>query len=85
MADFSGLLAEYTYKPFLNPLPIWDYWQWLMIPLCIGVAIVYKTIKCRYVRQIPKESFILSLWILSAMVGVAAVVLLSYKIFVEWA
>ncbi|MBC7785396.1 MAG: hypothetical protein H7144_16305 [Burkholderiales bacterium] len=78
------LLAEYNYRPFLTPLPVWDYWVLLLIPLCAGIAIVYKTIKCRYVSQVPKEALILTLFILAAMVGVGAGVLLSYKIFVEW-
>ena len=28
------LLAD-EYVPFVYPLPIWDYWPWLMLPLCL--------------------------------------------------
>jgi hypothetical protein len=73
-----------AFKPFVQPLPVWDYWQWLLIPLCIAVSVVYKTVKCRHVRQIPREAASITLWIILAMIGVAAGVLLVYKFFVEW-
>lgn len=78
----TSLLA--SYRPFVTPLPVWDYWVWLLIPLCVAVSIVYKTIKCRYVRQIPREALFITLWIIAAMIGVGAGVWLTYKIFVEW-
>ncbi len=67
---------EYRYeKPFLQPLPVWNDWQWpwLLVPLCVGVAVVYKSIKCRYVRQIPREATVLTVWILLGMASAAAV------------
>lgn len=77
----SALLA---YIPFVTPLPVWDYWAWLLIPLCAAVSVVYKTIKCRYVRQIPKESLAITLWILLSMVGVAVAIQVVYFLVVDW-
>ena len=34
-----------AYQLFLDPLPLWHYWQWLLLPLTVGVSIVYKSIK----------------------------------------
>lgn len=73
----SGLLA---YIPFVTPLPLWDYWPLLALPLTIAVSIVYKTIKCREVRQIPREAAVIALWIMLSMVGVAGGVLLIYTV-----
>ena len=73
-----------AFAPFLQPLPLWNYWAWLLIPLCIAVSVVYKTIKCRHVRQIPREAAAITMWIILAMIGVAAGVLLVYKLFVQW-
>lgn len=74
-----------AYTPFVHPAPqLWDYWVWLLVPLCAAVATVYKTIKCRYVYQIPKEAFALTIWIILAMIGVATGVYLVYMIFVQW-
>lgn len=73
-----------SYTPLVHPAPLWDYWVWLLIPLCAAVATVYKTIKCRYVHQIPKEATALTIWIILAMIGVATGVWLTYSIFVQW-
>ncbi len=52
----SGLLA---YRPFMEPLPIDAIWLWLCVPLVMGVAVVYKTIKLDDLTQLPKEALIL--------------------------
>ncbi len=75
----TGLLA---YTPFVMPLPLWDYWPWLAVPLTIAVSIVYKTIKCREVHQIPREAAVIALWIILSMIGVGAGVLLVYRLLV---
>jgi len=77
-----NVLAEFVYQPFVTPLPLWDYWAWLALPLTIAVAVVYKTIKCREVRQIPREAAVIALWIILAMLGVAGGVLGVYTFFV---
>ena len=66
----------YRYKPFLTPMPVWSdaVWPWLLLPLCLAVAVVYKSIKCRTMRQVPKEATVLAIWIVAGMV-VAAFVL----------
>ena len=33
---------------------------WLVLPLCMVLAVVYKTIRVKYIRQLPLQ--ILSLW-----------------------
>ena len=66
----------YRYKPFLTPMPVWGdaVWPWLLLPLCLAVAVVYKSIKCRTMRQVPREATVLTIWIVAGMV-VAAFVL----------
>ncbi|HEX8915705.1 MAG TPA: hypothetical protein VF796_25350 [Humisphaera sp.] len=60
---------DFVYRPFLTPLPLWgDHtWPWLVIPLCVAVAVVYKSIKCRHMSQVPKEAAVLTVWILAGM------------------
>ena len=67
------LSQEYQYRPFLTPLPLWDHWFWLLLPLCVGVAIVYKTTKCSAMSHVPREATLIAVYILVAMVGAAAV------------
>ena len=65
--------ADYAYThPFLQPLPVWDYWPLLLLPLVIGVAVVYKSVKCRSIRQVPKEAASITMWILISFAAAAA-------------
>ena len=60
------------YRPFRNPLPIWDYWYLLLIPLCLGISIVYKSVKCHSMRQVPREAAEIFLTIIVGFVAAAA-------------
>lgn len=62
-----------AFQLFLDPLPVWDYWPWLLIPLSIGVSIVYKSIKCKSMSTVPREAAEIALVILLGMCGAAAV------------
>jgi len=73
-----------AYIPLVTPLPLWDYWAWLLLPLCAAVSIVYKTIKCRFVREIPLQAAAITGWIVLSMIAVAAGIWLLYQIMVVW-
>lgn len=60
-----------AYIPFLYPLPVWDAWPWLLLPLVLAVSIVYKSIKCRTMRQVPRETLVIFVWILIGMLSAA--------------
>jgi hypothetical protein len=66
--------GDYQYIPFLTPLPAWGdtTWPWLLLPLCIAIAVVYKSIKCRTMKQVPKEATVLTIWIVAGMAIAAA-------------
>jgi hypothetical protein len=73
------MITMLAFRPFLDPLPIWRLppWLWMplmLIPLTAGVAIVYKSIKCRKMDMVAKEATTLTGLILLFMV-VAAIVL----------
>ena len=64
-----------AFTPFLDPLPIWSpdwLWALLLIPLCAGVAVVYKAVKCENVKRIPREALILFVTIILGMALAAA-------------
>lgn len=63
-----------AFAPFRQPLPVWDYWYLLLVPLCVGISIVYKSIKCREMRQVPREAGVIFVMILLGM-GLAGAVL----------
>ena len=63
-----------AYTPFLDPIPIWSnkVWPWLLLPLAIAVSVVYKSIKCGSMRQVPREAAGIAVWIVLGMVAAAA-------------
>ena len=70
-----------AYVPFYDPLPVWDYWIWLLIPLCLGVSIVYKAIRIERLADVPKQALIITLWILGGMAAaaVALVIIVQFQ------
>jgi hypothetical protein len=61
------LLAEYAPRAFFNPMRLPEHWNLLIIPLAIGIAIIYKSVRCKEMREVPKESAKTTLFILVAI------------------
>ena len=64
-----------AYTPFMHPLPAWDVWYLLAIPLCAAVSIVYKSIRCRSMRKVPREAAKATGWIIVGLISAAAILL----------
>jgi len=62
--------AEYHYaRPFEQPLyGAWNYWYFLMLPLCLAVAIVYKAIRCSEMKMVWREAAAAFLWIVGGII-----------------
>jgi ABC-type multidrug transport system permease subunit len=69
----SAAGALLGYVPFVHPLPVWDWWMLLLIPLTVGVSVAYKAIKCRHMSQVPREATQIAVLILLGMLAAAAV------------
>lgn len=65
----SILLA---YRPFLDPAPIDRYWLWLLPPLILVIALVYRTIKSESLVGLPRSAGYLAFQISVFMVLAAA-------------
>jgi hypothetical protein len=82
MMGFGFLPLAYT--PFAHPLPGgWEVWPLWLLPLCAAVAIVYKSIKCRAMRQVPRQATQTFLWIVIGMMVAAGILLALMKV-LEW-
>ena len=64
-----------AYRPFLEPLPVWNVWPLLILPLCIGIAVVWKSVKCHRMAEVPREATVLLLWIIGGFAAAAAALL----------
>ena len=76
-----------AYTPFLQPLPgIWagDWWACLILPLCVALAVVYKSIKCRSMRSVPREAAMLIVSIIAGMGAAAIVLVIVVKLVEHW-
>jgi len=62
-----------AWTPFVNPLPVWHQSRWplLIVPLCAGVSVVYKSIKCASMKTVAREATVITLWIILAMAAAA--------------
>lgn len=71
-----------AFRPFIDPIPIVS-WQKLamLLPLCLAIAIVYKTTKCRELRDVPVASLVLWVTILVGMFAVGISLLVAYTLF----
>jgi hypothetical protein len=78
-----GSLLAADYVPFIYPLPIWDYWPVLILPLAAGVSIVYKAVKCQSMQKVPREAAVIFVWILIGMVAAGTALAGVVKIVVE--
>ena len=58
---------------FTRPLAVEGVWWVFAVPLVVGVAVVYKTLKVWDLRRLPAEAGVLSLQVFAAMVGLWAV------------
>ena len=70
-----------AYRPFLEPLKVWDYWPWLIIPLCFAVSLVYKCVRVQEIQKVWVDAAVATAWVLAGM-GAAAAVLLMLVNFV---
>ena len=72
-------MSVLAYTPFVQPLPVWNYWPLLLLPLCAGVSIVYKSIKCARMKQVPREATVLLITIVGAIILAAAALVVIVK------
>ena len=79
LAAADGAAAQ-GYVPFMQPLPAWDVWYLLALPLCAAVSIVYKSIRCRSMRKVPREAAKATGWIILGLVAAAIALALIVEV-----
>lgn len=71
-------MSTLLYTPFVDYINISSYWFLLLIPLAVSIAVVYKALKVRNVRQLPAAAAALSVTILVGMIIAAGILYLIY-------
>jgi len=72
----SPILLDAAYRPFIDSaqaiLPnLTAYWLWLLLPLVVAIAVVYKTTKVENLWTLPWEATKMSIQIVFYMALVA--------------
>ena len=79
-ATTADATAAYAYVPFAKPMPVWDYWPALILPLVIAIAVVHKSVKCRTMREVPREAAVITAMILAGLGAVALLLALVVRL-----
>ena len=81
LSQITPPVPSYAYtRPFIQPLPVWNYWWALLIPLLAAICVVYKSIKCAHIREVPWDAFVMMLWIIAALICSAAGLLVLVRV-----
>ena len=71
MKFLMHFIADWQCQPFKKPAPVWDYWYLLLLPLCLAISIVYKSVRCESMRRVPRDALVLFAFIIVVMVASA--------------
>lgn len=58
-----------AYRPFLDPLPLDDVWFLLVVPLSLGVALVYRAVRAADQPAFYRSVMVMTLQTVAAMIG----------------
>lgn len=70
-----------NFVPFRDPLwGGWNYWPAFLIPLCVGIAIVYKGMRVEEIRDLPGVATRWALLLIGSIVGLALALLIVMRL-----
>ncbi len=73
--------ADFLDWLFVKPMTITNVWRLAMlVPLALSVSIVYKTIHCPRLVQVPLASLKLCFMIVAGMLSIGVVLLIVFQI-----
>ena len=61
-----------AYTPFIDPINAHDWWYLLLVPLALGIAVVYKAVRMPTLESYPKQVLIFSAQIVLGVVLLGA-------------
>jgi hypothetical protein len=66
---------------FTTSIPLPGVWRLLlMLPLCLSIAVIYKTTRCDDLREMPKAALILWVTIVVGMLAVGVGLWIAFMI-----
>lgn len=69
--------------PFIHPLNVFhDWWFMLLLPLALGIAMIYKGVRMQSLERFWRETLILASQIVLGMVGLAVFVTILVQVLI---
>ena len=72
------------YRPFIDPLDVHGYWWAMLLPMAIGIALVYKAVRVRDLSRYWREVLVMTGEIIVGMVLLAAASYLLVEVYARW-
>jgi hypothetical protein len=76
-----GLLA---YRPLLDPLNVHDIWWMFLVPMALGISIVYKAVRVQTMDRYRQQVAIMTVQIILGMIALAVVSYLFVAVYVRF-
>ena len=74
----TGLIG---YIPFVHPIHgLQEHWYLLIIPLCFGIAVIYRAVRLRWLDHFWRKVLFLTTQIVLAMIGLAVCLTLLVQV-----
>jgi len=70
------------HRPFIDPINLHDAWYFLLIPMALGVAIVYKAVKLATLEKYWRHVLVMTVQI---VVGMILLAMASYLLVLVYA
>jgi hypothetical protein len=85
----SIVLPRPAWRPFRDPIELHDYWWALLVPMALGVALVYKAVRNPKLERFWQSVAVMTTQVIAGMVllGVASYLIVMWFIpfIADWA
>lgn len=73
------MLLELAYRPFLDPLPAQSLWYLFLVPLALGISVVYKAVRVGDMKHFQRAVAVMTAQVILGIIGLAA---LAFVLFI---
>jgi hypothetical protein len=80
----GAVVTTLAWRPFLDPINIHELWWALLVPMALGVSVVYKAVRVKTMDHYWREVVIMTAQIVLAMIMLGAAVYVFIEFYVSW-
>jgi hypothetical protein len=90
MPDLVGAMttlaqhSPFSYRPFLDPVGLGEWWWLLLVPLSLGVSIVYKAVRVPTMDRYWRDVIVMTVQIIVSMILLAFASFMLVEIYAKF-